>query len=117
MAAATAVFQALLPGDHVVAGRILYWGVRKWLALQHAGRAPAHPAVPGEECRVGAQDGHEPAEEHRLAAVAIEQVAGDLQLPLIQPDLGPVGAGETVAALAYCLVAGLGSVLYLGAIR
>ncbi len=31
-AAATAVFQSLLPGDHVLVARILYWGVRKWLA-------------------------------------------------------------------------------------
>ena len=31
-AAATAVFQALLPGDHVLVSRILYWGIRKWLA-------------------------------------------------------------------------------------
>jgi cystathionine gamma-synthase len=32
MAAAIAVFQALIPGDHVVVSRMLYWGVRKWLA-------------------------------------------------------------------------------------
>jgi cystathionine gamma-synthase len=32
MAAITAVFQSLLPGDHVLVGRVLYWGVRKWLA-------------------------------------------------------------------------------------
>jgi cystathionine gamma-synthase len=32
MAAATAVFQALMPGDHVLVSRVLYWGVRKWLA-------------------------------------------------------------------------------------
>src|SRR5215510_14178336 len=32
MAAATAVFQSLLPGDHVLVARVLYWGVRKWLA-------------------------------------------------------------------------------------
>src|SRR2546430_8659642 len=32
MAAATAVFQSLLPGDHVRVSRVLYWGVRKWLA-------------------------------------------------------------------------------------
>jgi cystathionine gamma-synthase len=32
MAAATAVFQALLPGDHVLVSRVLYWGVRRWLA-------------------------------------------------------------------------------------
>ena len=31
-AAATAVFQSLLPGDHVLVARILYWGIRKWLA-------------------------------------------------------------------------------------
>src|SRR6516165_1274521 len=32
MAAATAVFQSLIPGDHVLVSRVLYWGVRKWLA-------------------------------------------------------------------------------------
>jgi cystathionine gamma-synthase len=31
-AAVTAVFQSLLPGDHVLVSRVLYWGVRKWLA-------------------------------------------------------------------------------------
>jgi len=31
MAACTAVFQALLPGDHVVASRVMYWALRKWL--------------------------------------------------------------------------------------
>ena len=31
MAAATAVFLALKPGDHVVAPNIMYWGLRKWL--------------------------------------------------------------------------------------
>jgi cystathionine gamma-synthase len=32
MAAATAIFQSLLPGDHVLVSRVLYWGVRKWLS-------------------------------------------------------------------------------------
>jgi cystathionine gamma-synthase len=32
MAAATAIFQSLVPGDHVLVARVLYWGVRKWLA-------------------------------------------------------------------------------------
>jgi cystathionine gamma-synthase len=32
MAAVTAIFQSLLPGDHVLVSRVLYWGVRKWLA-------------------------------------------------------------------------------------
>ena len=31
MAAATAVFQSLLPGDHVVAPRVMYWALRTWL--------------------------------------------------------------------------------------
>lgn len=31
MAAATSVFMALRPGDHVVAPRVMYWGLRKWL--------------------------------------------------------------------------------------
>jgi cystathionine gamma-synthase len=31
-AAATAIFQSLLPGDHVLVSRVLYWGVRQWLA-------------------------------------------------------------------------------------
>jgi len=31
MAAATAVFLALRPGDHVVAPRVMYWGLRHWL--------------------------------------------------------------------------------------
>jgi cystathionine gamma-synthase len=31
MAAATAVFLALTPGDHVVAPQVMYWGLRNWL--------------------------------------------------------------------------------------
>ncbi len=31
MAAATAVFQALAPGDHVVVPRVMYWALRAWL--------------------------------------------------------------------------------------
>ncbi|MEL7184874.1 MAG: PLP-dependent aspartate aminotransferase family protein [Pseudomonadota bacterium] len=31
MAAATAVLQILKPGDHVVAPRVMYWGLRDWL--------------------------------------------------------------------------------------
>lgn len=32
MAAATAVFQALKPGDHVIAPKVMYWSLRNWLA-------------------------------------------------------------------------------------
>ena len=31
MAAATAVFQALSPGDHVIAPKVMYWSLRNWL--------------------------------------------------------------------------------------
>ncbi len=31
MAAATAVFQGLKPGDHVLAPRVMYWSLRNWL--------------------------------------------------------------------------------------
>ncbi len=31
MAAATAVFMSLKPGDHVVGPKVMYWGLRRWL--------------------------------------------------------------------------------------
>ena len=31
MAAATAVFKSLFPSDHVIAPRVMYWALRKWL--------------------------------------------------------------------------------------
>ncbi|MGL4729129.1 MAG: trans-sulfuration enzyme family protein [Bosea sp. (in: a-proteobacteria)] len=34
MAAATAVFQALDPGDHVVAPKVMYWALRAWLSTE-----------------------------------------------------------------------------------
>jgi cystathionine gamma-synthase len=37
MAAATALFQALEPGDHVVAPKVMYWALRNWL-MTHAAR-------------------------------------------------------------------------------
>ena len=37
MAAATAVFLALRPGDHVVAPKVMYWALRRWL-LGHGAR-------------------------------------------------------------------------------
>src|SRR5579875_3143382 len=37
MAAATAVFMALAPGDHVVAPQVMYWSLRNWLATAARG--------------------------------------------------------------------------------
>jgi len=34
MAAATTVFQALEPGDHVVASKVMYWALRNWLMTE-----------------------------------------------------------------------------------
>jgi cystathionine gamma-synthase len=34
MAAATALFQALEPGDHVVASKVMYWALRNWLTTE-----------------------------------------------------------------------------------
>ncbi|MCB5174379.1 MULTISPECIES: trans-sulfuration enzyme family protein [Microvirga] len=34
MAAATAVFQALNPGDHIVASKVMYWALRSWLMTE-----------------------------------------------------------------------------------
>ncbi len=34
MAAATAVFRALRPGDHIIAQEVMYWGLRHWLLEQ-----------------------------------------------------------------------------------
>jgi cystathionine gamma-synthase len=34
MAAATAVFQALDPGDHIVASKVMYWALRSWLGTE-----------------------------------------------------------------------------------
>ena len=39
MAAATAVFLALRPGDHVVAPQVMYWGLRNWLKSSRSGSA------------------------------------------------------------------------------
>ena len=41
VAAATAVFQALSPGDHVVASKVMYWALRAWL-LNEATRWGLH---------------------------------------------------------------------------
>jgi cystathionine gamma-synthase len=38
MAAATSVFLALKPGDHVVAPNVMYWGLRNWLMTYATGQ-------------------------------------------------------------------------------
>src|SRR5260370_26483129 len=55
---------------------------------------PPHLAGASQERRIGPQHRHEPAEEHHLHPVPVEQVAGGLQLPFIQPHPAPVAAGQ-----------------------
>lgn len=49
MAAATAVFRALPGGAHVVAPRVMYWGLRKWLQAEHAAGRLAVEFVPMDD--------------------------------------------------------------------
>src|SRR5581483_5664456 len=53
----------------------------------------------GEKRRVRPENRHESPEEHHLRAVPVEQIAGRLQLALVQVDLRTVPAGQRVAAL------------------
>ncbi len=46
MAAATAVFQCLSPGDHVVSQDVMYWGIRKWLTEHEVSRGLEVDLVP-----------------------------------------------------------------------
>ena len=77
MAAATAVFQALSPGDHVVASKVMYWALRAWLpdrgdALgaedrvrrdRRSRRAEGRGEAGGPQARLGG-DAVEPALDH-----------------------------------------------------
>ena len=56
-AAATAVFQSLLPGDHVLVARVLYWGVRSPDEVRDAVRVKG--AIGPSEC-VGRASGATP---------------------------------------------------------
>lgn len=49
MAAATAIFRALPGGAHVVAPRVMYWGLRKWLQAEHAAGRLAVEFVPMDD--------------------------------------------------------------------
>ncbi len=60
--------------------------------------APVHLHRAGQEGGLGAKDRDEAAEEDDLAAVAIEQVAADLQPVLIDADVVAVAAQQPVAA-------------------
>ena len=79
MAAATAVFQALAPGDHVLAPKVMYWSLRNWLMnfathwglkvelidMTRPGRgAGRHPARQ-DQAGVGRDAGQPAVDDHR----------------------------------------------------
>ena len=75
MAAATAVFQALSPGDHVVVPRVMYWALRGWLL------GPCRPL--GSRGRAGRHD--RPCGRRRRGAAGADppDLAGDAGQPLV----------------------------------
>ena len=77
MAAATAVFQALEPGDHVVTPRVMYWSLRNWLLdLRHAtGASRSTSSIPTDRT-------------HSRAAIRPGTTQADLDRDAGQPAVG-----------------------------
>src|ERR671911_668682 len=84
MAAATALFQALEPGDHVVASKVMYWALRNWLA--------------GEATRWGLSVTF--VETDNLEALAAAVQAGRTRLVWIEPPSTPLWTITDIAAAA-----------------
>ena len=63
MAAATAVFQALAPGDHVLAPKVMYWSLRNWLMDFATSMGPRRRA--DRHDRAGRGAGGDPARARR----------------------------------------------------
>ncbi len=84
MSAATAVFLALRPGDHVLVPRVLYWAFRNWLA----GWATAWGL------RVEAVDMTDPA------AVAARVRPGETKLVWVETPANPTLVVSDIAALS-----------------
>ncbi|GEO81907.1 trans-sulfuration enzyme family protein [Pararhodospirillum oryzae] len=84
MAAATAVFQALEPGSHVVIPRVFYWGLRAWIL--EAGRRGL--------LRV------ESVETTDLAAVRAALRPGETRLVWLETPANPLWSVSDIAAVA-----------------
>ena len=82
MAAATAVFQALAPGDHVLVPRVMYWSLRNWLLtfashwglrvevidMSRSGRRAAGAAAGQDQAGLDRDAGQSVVEHHRYRA-------------------------------------------------
>jgi cystathionine gamma-synthase len=84
MAAATAVFQALAPGDHVLAPKVMYWSLRNWLMT----------FATGWGLQVELIDMHEPA----LLQAAVRP--GQTKLVWIETPANPLWTVTDIAATA-----------------
>ena len=84
MAAATAAFQALDPGDHVVAPRVMYWALRNWLAT--------------EATRWGLKLDF--VETDDLAALEASMRQGNTKLVWIEPPSNPLWTVTDIAGAA-----------------
>jgi cystathionine gamma-synthase len=84
MAAATAVFQVLEPGDHVLVPRVMYWGLRAWV-LDHCVRWGL--AI-------------EQVEMSDLAAVAGALQPGRTRLVWLETPANPMWQTTDIAAVA-----------------
>src|ERR1039458_476671 len=59
--------------------------------------APSHTARTGKKGGIGTKDGNKPTEEHNLLAMGVEQIATDLEFPLIEPDVASIPARQGIA--------------------
>ncbi len=84
MAAATAVFLSLRPGDHVVAPRVMYWALRSWLL--------GYATEWGLEVEL--------AETHDLDALARAVRPGKTRLVWIETPANPLWTITDIAAAA-----------------
>lgn len=84
MAAATAVFQALSPGDHVVASKVMYWALRSWLL--------------GEATRSGLEVSF--VETDDLAALKAVMLPGRTKLVWVETPSNPLWTITDIAAAA-----------------
>ena len=84
MAAATTVFQVLLPGDHVIVPEVMYWGLRKWLITYGRERGLLVDLV----------------DTNDLAAIAAALRPGITRLVWIETPANPTWAITDIAAVA-----------------
>ncbi|MBM3511085.1 MAG: PLP-dependent transferase [Alphaproteobacteria bacterium] len=84
MAAATAAFQALAPGDHVVAPKVMYWSLRNWLATFAVRWGLAVTFVAMDD----------------LAALAAAVVPGRTKLVWVETPANPTWVVTDIAAVA-----------------